>query len=256
MFRDRVAVVTGASSGIGWALAKELAAHGAKLGLVARREPELERLASEIRSGGGTAMSAAADVADRASTLDAIGRLTAQLGPADLLVANAGVGVPTRLEPQNVPDVERMIRVNLFGVMYAIEAVLPAMLERRTGHLVGVSSLAAYKGLPGQSGYCASKAALNAYLEGLRIRLRKSGVRVTTVCPGFIRTPMTADAKHPLPLLMTPEKAARKIVRAIARRAKVYSFPWPLAILLRLSRWAPDGVVARLAARANWQESG
>jgi short-subunit dehydrogenase len=255
MFQDQVAVITGASSGIGRALAKELAAQGCRVGLLARRGDELERLAAEVRAAGGTAMTAAADVADRAATLDAVGRLTDQLGPADLLIANAGVGVPTRLEPQNVPDVERMIRVNLFGMMYAVEAVLPSMLERRRGHLVGVSSLAAYKGLPGQSGYCASKAAVNAYLEGLRIRLRGRGVAVTTVCPGFIRTPMTADAKHRLPFLMSPEEAARKIVRALKRRAKVYSFPWPLALLMKLARWAPDRMIAR-ATWANWQEPG
>jgi short-subunit dehydrogenase len=252
MFQDQVAVITAASSGIGAALARELAAAGCRLGLLARRGPELERLAEELRSRGGTAAVAVADVADREATLAAVGRLTAELGPADLLIANAGVGVPTLLEPLNVPDVERMFRVNLFGVIYAIEAVLPAMLARRRGHLVGVSSLAAYKGLPGQSGYCASKAAVRVYLEGLRIRLRGTGVAVTTVCPGFVRTAMTADQPAPMPFLMDADEAARRMVRAIRRRRKVFNFPWPLALLMRGARWAPDWFVARVTRRV-WQ---
>src|SRR5205085_12501367 len=107
-----------------------------------------------------------------------------------LLIANAGVGAPTRLEPINTADIEKMIRVNLLGVVYSIEAVLPEMLERGRGHLAAVSSIAAYKGLPAESAYCASKAAVNIYLEGMRIQLRGRGIHVTTICPGFVKTPM------------------------------------------------------------------
>src|SRR5947208_509081 len=151
-FANQVAVVTGASSGIGWSLARVLAAEGARVGLVARRQDQLDALAAEIRARGGTAAVAAADVGDRRQAVGAIHQLAAQLGPVDLLVANAGVGAPTLLEPLNVETVEKMVRVNLLGVVYAIEAVLPSMLERRHGHLAAVSSLAAYKGLPGESG--------------------------------------------------------------------------------------------------------
>src|SRR4051794_35835375 len=175
-FTDQVAVVTGASSGIGRALAKELAAQGCKVGLVARRRDQLDTLAAEIRSAGHTAATAAADVADRAQTLAAVAALRKQLGPVDLMVANAGVGAPTLLEPFNVADVEKMFRVNVLGVVYAIEAVLPEMLARRRGHLAAVSSLGAYKGMPGESAYCASKAAVNTFMEGLRIQLRDRGV--------------------------------------------------------------------------------
>src|SRR5204862_98345 len=146
------AIITGASSGIGWALAKFLAAQGARVGLTARREVQLAELAAEIRRAGGTAEYVAADVADRAATVAAIGELTRRLGPVDLLVANAGVGAPTRLDPMNVEDLEKMYRVNVFGVIYSIEAVLPQMLARKKGHVAAVSSMAAYKGLPGESG--------------------------------------------------------------------------------------------------------
>ncbi len=244
-FTNQVAVITGASSGIGWALAKELAAQGCKVGLVARRKDQLDRLAEEIRQAGGTAAVAAADVADRLQTEAAVQDLRGQLGPADLLVANAGVGAPTLLEPVNVGDVEKMFRVNLLGVIYSIAAVLPEMLRRQSGHVAAVSSIAAYKGLPGESAYCASKAAVNTYLEGLRIQVRDRGIAVTTICPGFIKTPMTEVNNFKMPWLMTAERAARKIARALRRRRKVYNFPWQMSLLMTLTRWLPDWVLAR-----------
>src|SRR5262245_34877097 len=121
-FENQVAVITGASSGIGWALAKVLAAEGCKVGLVARRREKLATLADEIRQAGGTAAWATADVGDRQQTVTAIQEVSSQLGPVDLLIANAGIGMPTRLEPFNVPDVEAMFRVNVLGVVYAVEA--------------------------------------------------------------------------------------------------------------------------------------
>jgi short-subunit dehydrogenase len=242
-FANQVAVITGASSGIGWALAKELARQKCRVGLVARRQDRLEALAAEIRAVGGTAALAAADVADRAETLRAIHSVRDELGPVDLLVANAGVGAPTRLDPMNVPQIENMFRVNLFGVVYSIEAVLPEMLKRRSGHLSAVSSLAAYKGLPGESAYCASKAAVNTYLEGLRIQLRSHRIAVTTICPGFVKTPMTDINKFHMPWLLTADQAARRIARALRRRKKVFNFPLPMSVLLKLTRWAPDWMI-------------
>jgi short-subunit dehydrogenase len=239
-FANQIAVITGASSGIGWALAKELAAQKCRVGLVARRLDKLEALAAEIRAVGGTAALAVADVADREATLRAIADVRQQLGPVDLLVANAGVGAPTHLHPLNVEQVERMFRVNLFGVIYAIEAVLPEMLERKRGHLSAVSSLSAYKGLPGESAYCASKAAVNSYMEGLRIQLRPYDIAVTTICPGFIKTPMTDVFDFKMPFLMDADKAARRMVKALRRRRKVYNFPWRTTMLMKLTHWMPD----------------
>jgi short-subunit dehydrogenase len=244
-FANQVAVITGASSGIGWAVAKLLANQQCKVGLIARRREKLEELADLIRQGGGTAALAVADVTSRGQTLEAIGAVRAQLGPVDLLFANSGVGKPTPLEPLNMEEVEHMLRVNMFGVLYAIEGVLPEMLARGTGHLAAVSSLAAYKGLPGESGYCASKAFINVYMEGLRIQLRKRGIAVTTICPGFVKTAMTEVNEFPMPWLMDADKAARKIVRALARRRKVYNFPWQTTFLTKLTRWLPDWVLAK-----------
>lgn len=246
---SQVAIITGASSGIGWELAKILASQGAAVGLLARRLDRLEALAAEIRAAGGKAMAAAVDVTQRAETVGAIQKLRDQLGPVDLLVANSGVGLPTALEPMNMDQVDNMIRVNYLGVVYAIEGVLPEMLQRGRGHLAAVSSLASYKGLPGESGYCSSKAAVNVFMEGLRVQLRPRGITVTTICPGFIKTPMTAVNDFPMPWLMTADKAARKIARALSRKKKVYNFPWQTTLLMKATRWCPDWVLRRVFNR-------
>ena len=164
------------------------------------------------RAAGGVAVAAAADVGDRSALRAAIAELETRLGPTDVMVANAGFGAPTRLDPLNIAEVEQTIRVNVLGVVYSIEAVLPGMIARGSGHLLAVSSLGAFKGLPGESAYCASKAAVNAYMEGLRIALRSKGVVVTTVCPGFVETPMT-PMDTATPFMMSADAAARRIAR-------------------------------------------
>jgi len=250
---NQVAVVTGASSGIGWSLAKALGKAGAKVGLIARRRDRLDELAEEIRTAGGRTAVAPADVSDRRHVELAIQSISEQLGPIQLLVANAGVGVPTLRDPVNVDDVEQMFRVNVLGAIYAISAVLPGMLERGRGHLAAVSSLAGYKGLPGESGYCATKAALNTYMEGLRLHLRDRRIRVTTICPGFVRTPMTDVMDCPMPFVMEADEAARRIVRALQERRKVYNFPWQTAWLVKLARWVPDWALAYVVKDYNQQ---
>jgi short-subunit dehydrogenase len=236
----QVALITGASSGIGWELARQLAAEGCKVGLIARRAEPLGELQKLITEKGGTAAFAVADVGNRVQAESAIASLRSQLGPVDLVIANAGVGKATLLDPVNINEVEDMIRINLMGVIYTLSAAMPEMLARKTGHLVAVSSLAGYRGLPGESAYCASKAAVNTYMDGLRIHLRGTGVLATTICPGFVKTPMTAMNKFHMPGLMEADYAAWKIIRAIKRRRKVYNFPWRLHLMVKLSRWVPD----------------
>lgn len=244
-FRDKCVVVTGASSGIGHALAVSLALQGARVGLIARRAPLLEELVETIRSQAGTAAFATADVSDRQHLLAATQRLRDVLGPIDLLIANAGVGTPTLLNPVNIADVEKMVQVNLLGTVYAVEAVLPEMLARRSGHLAAISSLAAFKGLPGESGYCATKAAINVYMEGLRVQLREYQIPVTVACPGFVETPMTAINDFPMPFVMSAAKAAEHILWAIRKKKKMYRFPRRLSLITRLLGGMPDWLVAR-----------
>jgi short-subunit dehydrogenase len=245
-FANQVAIITGASSGLGWEMAKALAKEGCAVGAIARRKEQLEALVAEIQAAGGKAVYAAADVAERAQALAAVRKLREQLGPVDLLIANAGVGIPTRLEPINMEEIELTFKVNTLGAIYAIEAVLPEMLQRGRGHLAAVSSLAAYKGLPGESAYCASKAAVSTYMEGLRIQLRKRGIYVTTICPGFVTTPMTASHDFHMPWLMSAERAAGLMIRALARKKKVYNFPWQTTLLMKLTAWMPDWLVERV----------
>jgi short-subunit dehydrogenase len=239
----KVAVVTGASSGIGWALARELAAEGCRVGLIARRAEPLQALAADIAAAGGKAVAAAADVGRREQVAAAVESVRGALGPIDLAIANAGIGRPTLLDPVNVADVEETFQINLLGVVYTFAAVLPEMLARKSGHVVAVSSLAGYRGLPGESAYCASKAAVNVYMDGLRMHLRGTGVRATTICPGFVKTPMTASNRFHMPQLMEADYAARRIVRAIKAGKKVYNFPQGLHLLTKLSRWVPDRFV-------------
>jgi short-subunit dehydrogenase len=243
-FAGKVVYITGASSGLGRAMAVEFARRGAALGVLARREDRLRQLCEEVRAGGGRIEYAVADAADRHGTHAALRSLAERLGPCDVLVANAGVGSSNTAAELNVPAAESLIRTNLLGPMYAIEAVLPSMLARGSGHLVGVSSIASFKGLPTAAAYCASKAGLSAYLESLRISLRSKNVAVTTICPGFVRTEMTAKTKQMM-FVLDADVAARKMVSAIERGRKVYCFPRRMRALIWLTKWAPDWVMAR-----------
>jgi short-subunit dehydrogenase len=243
-FAGRVVCITGASSGLGWAMARELARQGARVGVLARREERLRQLCDEVRQAGGAVEYAVADAADRPAVHAALKSLAERLGPCDVLVANAGVGASNTAMDLNVPAADQVIRTNLLGPMYAFEAVLPDMLRRKSGHLVGISSVAAFKGFPTAAAYCASKAGLNAYLESIRISLRRKRIAVTTICPGFVKTEMTADTKW-MPWVLEVDVAARKMVRAIARRRKVYSFPRRMRGLVALTRWLPDWAVAK-----------
>ncbi len=247
MAQGPVTIVTGASSGIGRATARALAARGHRVGLIARRIELLESLSWEIQAQGGTALVAPADVTERAAVHGAIGRITEQLGPADVLVANAGFGAPTTLNPMNIEAIETTMRVNILGVIYSIEAVLPAMLRRRSGQIVAISSLAAYKGLPGESAYCASKAAVNVYMEGLRIELKQTNIKIVTVCPGFVDTAMNDMDAAWTPMLMSPEAAGERVARVVIKRqSSVIRFPLPVAWLTDVVARLPDAIVARL----------
>lgn len=242
----RSAIITGASSGIGAELARHLAAQGVPVGLTARRGEALAALADAIRQAGGTAALAAADAADREATHAAIAALTRTLGPVDLLVANAGLGEGTSASGFDARSLQRMVGVNLLGAAYAIEVVLPPMIQARRGQIVGVSSIAAYRGIPGSAGYCATKAALSSLLEGLRPELRLAGVDVTTVHPGFIDTPMTERGEGPQPFKMGVERAARIILRGIAARRREVNFPGPMVALMAVLRHLPPGLADRI----------
>ena len=244
-----VAAITGASSGLGEEMARQLARQGFRVGITARRAVELGRVAEQIRAEGGIVCVAPADASDPAGTRAALARIGRQLGPIDLLIANAGVGIGNPARGFSALDFDRMVRVNLTGAAVAIEAVLPAMIGRGRGQIVGISSLAGFRGLPGSAGYSATKAGLSALLEGLRPELARLGVAVTVVHPGYVRTPMTELSAHPMPFLMDPGPAVSLILRGIAKRKTRVDFPWQMAALLRIVRLLPDAIYDPLSAR-------
>ncbi|HYY42401.1 MAG TPA: SDR family NAD(P)-dependent oxidoreductase [Pyrinomonadaceae bacterium] len=247
-------LITGASSGIGRALAVELARRGARVGLLARRAGALQNVVGEIETVGGRALALAADVTDGAAVRGAAEQLRAQFGPVDVLVANAGVSGRLGLKQFDADDVADVLAVNVNGAANSVAAVLPEMIARGRGQLVAISSLAAYRGLPKSAPYCASKAALTALFESLRIDLRRTGVDVSIIHPGFIKTPLTAKRHTRMPYLMELDAATQKIVRAIERRRKLYAFPWPLASLVRLGLIMPVALYDQIATRNSFRE--
>ncbi len=253
-FADRVALITGAAGGIGRELARLFAGEGARVAALDRSADGLAALESELKSAGGRCAAAVADVTDAAAVRDAVGRLEAQLGPTDLLIAGAGVGRETSAVDFDAEAFAETVRVNLIGVANSIAVVLPGMRERRRGHLAALSSLASYRGLPRMAAYCASKAGVNALMDALRVELRTWGIVCTTICPGWVRTPMTAALDVPGLRMLSAEDAARRIRTALHRRRAFYAFPpgdvWPVRLLRYLPRSAADWLAHRLLLRS------
>ena len=247
----RVAFITGASSGLGTGLAIRLAKEGYAVGLAARREVLLDELVAEIQGKGGMARSFPCDVASRDQVLSAIRSCEDQLGPVDLLVANAGVSRNTRIEAFDGLDIERIIRVNLLGAIYATEGVLAGMLKRDSGQIVAVASIAGFAGLPMSAAYSASKGGMINFFESLRIDLRGTGVDVTVITPGFVKTAMTSQNRHKMPFLMDLDPAIEVMVRAIRKRKKSLAFPRPLAAAVWGARFLPRPVYDWLASRVD-----
>ncbi|MFO0844896.1 MAG: SDR family NAD(P)-dependent oxidoreductase [Gemmataceae bacterium] len=246
-FRDRVAVITGAGSGIGGQLARLLAAEGARVAAIDRQQAGLDALAASLP--GHPLATAVADVRDLRATREAVKRLEAKLGPADLLVACAGVGRGTPAESFDAEAVNEVLQINLLGVVNSIDAVLAGMRERRRGHLVVLSSVASYRGLPLMSAYCASKAGVNALLDSLRVELKPYNIATTTVCPAWVRTPMTAALGLPDRITLPVEVAAATILDAIRRKRPFIAFPPRIAFRVRLLKYLPRSVSDWLAGR-------
>src|SRR6266536_3864062 len=251
---NKVVIITGASSGIGRALAVEIGRHGAKLGLIARRAKVIDEVVREVEVAGGRAMALPADVQDAESISAAADRLRSSVGPIDVLIANAGIG-PTRDAANfSAAEVSHVINVNVIGASNSVAAVIPEMVERGHGQLVAISSLAAYRGLTKSAAYCASKAALSAFFESLRLDLQPRGIDVTIIHPGFIKTPLTAGRSAQMPFLLEIDKAVNKILGAIEQRQKSYAFPWQLATIVRAGMIMPDFMYDWFMRRNSFRE--
>jgi short-subunit dehydrogenase len=247
-------MITGASSGIGRGLAVELGRRGAKLGLVARRADLLQELVAEIEALGSKALALPTDVQDPEAVRAAAVHLRKEFGAIDVLIANAGVGASADAAKLDPSDVARVMGVNVMGVANSVAAVVPEMVAHRSGQLVAISSLAAYRGLPKSAAYCASKAAVSALFESLRLDLRSKHVDVTIIHPGFIKTPLTAGRQAQMPFLMELDDAVKKIIRAIEKRKKSYAFPWQLATIVRLGMIMPNFLYDQISSRNSFRE--
>ena len=234
--------VTGASSGIGAALARELADRGARVAVSARNAGLLAEVA------GNRMVVVPVDVTDRTATVAAGRAVREALGGLDVAVLNAGTWSQFHVEPWDSQAFADHLQVNLMGAVHSMEAVVPQMLASGAGRVVGVASVAGYRGLPGSEAYGAGKAALLNLLEALRGSLAPQGVVVQTVSPGFVRTPMTDRNRFPMPFMVEPEAAARTIADGIARDKAEIVFPLPMMVAMKAARLVPTRAWTALTA--------
>jgi len=244
----RTALVTGASSGIGAALAKHLATQNIEVTLAARREDSLHDVAEEIREAGGRARVHAMDVSDPEATVAAVRAVDDAVDGLDLVIANAGVGKGQWSGKLSWEDCAGIIGVNIVGATATLVAALPRMVERKRGHIVGISSVASYRGLPKFATYSASKAYLSTFLEGVRIDVRGTGVAVTDIRPGYVRTPLT-EGNESMPFAVSAEDAAQRIWKAIRGRRSVLTFPLPMAAAGHTMAALPNVIYDRMMGR-------
>jgi NAD(P)-dependent dehydrogenase (short-subunit alcohol dehydrogenase family) len=246
----RAALITGAGSGLGRRLAVQLAAKNVAIGALDINAEGLHALERELGANGATVALEVTDVTDAKAVVCAAQTLESKLGPIDLLIASAGIGVVTPALSWVPETFAAVIHVNLIGVANSAAAVLPGMLARRRGQLVAISSVASFRGLPWMAAYCASKSGVNAMMESIRLEVRSRGVTTTTVCPGWIRTPMTDQLKFPKPQIIEVEDASRRILEAVRKRRRFAAFPrgmsWPLQLLGWLPSGPSDWVVGRI----------
>ncbi|MFO0879832.1 MAG: SDR family oxidoreductase [Gemmataceae bacterium] len=246
-FRDRTVLITGAASGIGRELACRMAAEGARIAGIDLQPEGLQTLAAQLPAG--QVATATASVTDLPALREAARLLESRVGPPDILIASAGLGQGTPATQFDAEAINRILAVNLMGVVNSVDVVLPSMLQRRSGHLVALSSLASFHGLPLMSAYCASKAGVNALFDSLRVELRPHGIAVTTICPGWIRTPMTDPLGLPSRATMPLDRAATIILDAIRRRRPFRAFPFNMVSQVRLLRYLPRPISDWLASR-------
>ena len=241
--------ITGASTGIGRQLSLDYGKTGAELWLLARSEDKLSKLAVEIQESGGQAHVMAVDATDEPAFLKVLEVAQNESGGFDLVIANAGWGGRMKYPGENNIEVlNQVINLNFRAAIQTLEYFAKYMVIAKHGHLVGVSSIAGFRGAPGSAAYSATKAAMITYTESLRISLKSFGVYVTDIRPGFVRTPMTDKNVVPMPFLMEVDRASQKIRRAIARKRKRFSFPWQMAIIIHLIKAAPDFLYDWVAA--------
>ncbi len=241
--------ITGASSGIGAALARHYAEQGPTLGLAARRQQALTDLLADLP---GRHAAYALDVSDAPALAAAAADFTARHGAPDIVIANAGVSVGTLSEcPEDLAAFRKVMDTNVYGMAATFAPFIGPMAaaggDRR---LVGIASVAGIRGLPGAEAYSASKAAAIAYLESLRLEMAPKGIKVVTIAPGYIETPMTAINPYPMPFLLPAAEAARRFARAVAKGTSYTVIPWQMGVVAKVLRLLPNWLYDRLFTQA------
>ncbi|MFT3882213.1 MAG: SDR family NAD(P)-dependent oxidoreductase [Gemmatales bacterium] len=238
--QSQVVLITGSSRSVGLQLAREFAHRNAKLILLDLPSESWEGVTEELTKLGATAVhTGVADVTKPEQLQAAVQEAEKAIGPVDVLIANAGVGLDTPVDPFSLESIRKQVDVNFLGVANSIAAVLPGMIERKRGQLVAIASMSAYRGLPGMAGYCSSKAGVVVMMDSLRVDLRPLGITCTTVNPGWINTGVIHTIKSAKPGVTPLPAAAKRIASAIARKHEYVCFPLWLRSLFILNRLQP-----------------
>jgi hypothetical protein len=247
----RRVVISGASSGIGLALAHYYLNDGAIVAAFARRSELLQTLAAKFPD---KVYCYVLDVRDSAAMQNAAQDFISRAGIPDIVIANAGVSRGTLTEyAEDIDSFQQVMDINVLGIVKTFQPFLGAMRESKNGTLVGIASVAGFRGLPGASAYSASKAAAISYLESLRVELMGSGVKVVTICPGFIKTPMTDVNPYPMPFIQDVDEAAKRMVRAIERGCSFTVIPWQMGLVGRVLKLLPNWMYDLILKRAPYK---